>query len=108
DDPRVVEDARQFLTEVKVQRAEVFADDALRTLIFVLLAGGAIYLYRRGTLPGWVMQTALVLLVLIDLWGVDRRYLNEEGLVDADTVEEEIPTYDFDRFLIEQGAGERG
>lgn len=108
DDPRVVEAARQFLTEVKVQRAEVFADDALRTLIFVLLAGGAIYLYRRGTLPGWVMQTALVLLVLIDLWGVDRRYLNEEGLVDADTVEEEIPTYDFDRFLIEQGAGERG
>ncbi|MDZ4701989.1 MAG: YfhO family protein, partial [Rhodothermales bacterium] len=46
----------------------------------------------------------LVLLVLVDLWGVDRRYFNAELLVDAQNSEEQVQTYDFDRFVLDRVA----
>lgn len=107
-DPRVIQTADQYVMQAKEERAGDFTSDALRTLLFVALAGLVLFLYRRGSIPAWALQTALALLVLIDLWGVGRRYLNEEALVPAGQIEDQIQTYDFDRYLIEQGGDERG
>jgi len=107
-DPRVTQAAEQYVTRVKEERVDGFTSDALRTLLFIALAGLALFLYRRGSIPAWVLQSALTLLILIDLWGVGRRYLNEDALAPVSQIEDQIQTYDFDRFLIEQGGEERG
>ena len=59
-------------------RGALLKSDALRSLIFVLLATAAVFLFTsnkknvsRGALIG------LALLTLIDLWAVDKRYLND-------------------------------
>jgi hypothetical protein len=40
--------------------------------------------------------------VLVDLWGVGRRYLNEDHLVQARNVREAVPQHDFDRFILDR------
>ena len=59
-------------------------------------------LFRRETIPAAVLQAGLAVIVVVDLWGVDRRYLSGDQLVAADRVEQTIETFDYDRFLIER------
>lgn len=71
-------------------RKALFTGDSWRSLLFVALAFAALFVYlrlagknsqngRKGLTVGVVM--VLVLLTVIDLWGVDRRYLNESNFV---------------------------
>lgn len=102
DDPRVAQAAGQFIGEARTKRADMFSDDALRTLMVLLLAFGALVAFRKEKVPGWAMQAVLVLLVAIDLGGVGRRYFNEDRLAPSPDPEAQIPTYDFDRFILQQ------
>ncbi|MCH8961594.1 MAG: hypothetical protein IH820_09810 [Bacteroidetes bacterium] len=102
DDPRVAQTAEQVISGAKTNRADMFSDDALRTLIFLLLAAGALVAFRKEKVPGWVMQAVLVLLVAIDLGGVGRRYFNEDRMAEAPDPAAQIPTYDFDRFILQK------
>ncbi|MBR3940312.1 MAG: hypothetical protein IKJ67_10145 [Bacteroidales bacterium] len=63
-------------------RKTLLISDSLRSLMLILLSAGAIWLYNTDKLK---KQNYLVLiligLVVFDLWGVDRRYLNENNWV---------------------------
>jgi len=98
DNPRVQQTVRQQMQKLKTQRRGAFATDTQRTLLFLSLAAGALVLYRRETIPGWVAGLGVVAIVTIDLWGVDSRYMNEERYSSGDT-EQNIPTYQFDQFI---------
>lgn len=102
EDPRVTQTARQYVADLREQRADMFSDDALRTLLFLLLTGLVFLAYRKEKAPAWAVPGALALFVVVDLWGVGHRYLNEEILVPDTGLEQQIPTYDFDRYLLEQ------
>ncbi|MEX0822330.1 MAG: YfhO family protein [Rhodothermales bacterium] len=110
DDPRVRSSVEAYLEEQRASRIETFQTDMLRSLIFVFLAAVSILLFRKGNLPRWAMQAAIVLLVVVDLWGVGRRYFNDDHLVRAGEVEDRIATYDFDEFINqrEEAAGGMG
>ena len=100
--PQVQQFVQQEIAQRRESRADAFGADAWRTLIFLALAGGLLVLYRRGTVPTWAMQAGLALLVMIDLLGVDRRYLNEGALRTSEVAEAEIPAFGFDQFILEQ------
>lgn len=72
----------QFLNEVKKEligaRASIFASDALRTLAFVFGCLLFIYLFIISIVNKYVLYGAIGLLVLIDLWTVDIRFLNND------------------------------
>lgn len=59
-------------------RMDAFSSDAMRSLIFVLLAGALLYLY---TTTDFVkvqhVLAVLIVLVLVDEWQVSKRYLND-------------------------------
>lgn len=59
-------------------RHSLVAADSLRSLIFVLLGGGALYWWIKGGKKGYVAG-ALGVLILVDLYGVDKRYVNHES-----------------------------
>ncbi|MCB9180018.1 MAG: hypothetical protein H6593_01030 [Flavobacteriales bacterium] len=63
---------------IKSLRMEVFRADVLRSLVFVLLAGGLVFLAGRRKVGRPVFLAVLGLLVLVDLWAVDKRYVNNE------------------------------
>ncbi len=64
-------------------RAALLRSDSWRSLAFVLLAAVAIWLYvNEKVKKAGIIIGALIVLVLIDLWRVDRRYLDESNFSD--------------------------
>jgi len=102
---------RQFyqrLDRRKGQRREAFQADATRTLLAVGVVLLLLWLYRRKTLSAWTAGGLVVLIVVIDLWGVDRRYLGSGNLAPKQELEAEIPTTRVDQFVkqkVEEAGG---
>ena len=100
-DPRVAQAAAEYMDGLADDRLDLFTTDATRT-IFVVGAGIAIIWFLfSGTLTTPVAVSAVILVGLVDLYGVAHRYLNEDGLSNRD-LERNIPMYDFDRFLVQK------
>jgi hypothetical protein len=70
-----------MMAAIRQDRAAIFATDSFRSLIFILLAGAAIWAMINEKIKKPVFFTALILLILIDMWSVNRRYLNSESFV---------------------------
>ena len=71
-------------------RKHLFTADTWRSLLFVALAFGALWFYlwrsnrsnqKSQTTSATVVSLVLILLVVVDLWGVDRRYLNDKNYI---------------------------
>ncbi|MGN6646663.1 MAG: hypothetical protein ACTHJT_09035 [Cytophaga sp.] len=59
-------------------RAAALSADAVRSLLFILLAGGILYLYAAtDVLKVEYLILALTLFILVDEWQVSKRYLND-------------------------------
>ena len=57
--------------------------DAFRSLIFVGLAFGLVWLYLKAKINTVTVSALFLVLTLADLWLVDKRYLNENSYRDA-------------------------
>jgi hypothetical protein len=67
--------------------------DALRSLIFVVLTFGVLWaLVEKKVQKINYVIIALVVLVLVDMWGVDKRYLNDNNFVDKKKAFAILPT----------------
>ncbi len=77
-----------FVEAIREDRMSLFTSDAIRSLIFVLLTAAVLWFFMKGTLKKGFTVAALCVLVLVDLVGVDRRYVNEEDFVQARLVDE--------------------
>jgi len=78
-------------------RADLLRSDSWRSIIFILLTGGVLWLYNNEKLKKAGVAIAIVgVLVLIDLWGVDRRYLNKDNFCEKRQLELRRDKYDYD------------
>lgn len=71
----------QIMPQIELARKAIFKADALRSLIFIALAFGALFLYYTNKLKRELFFAALGVFVLIDLWSVAQRYLNDKSFV---------------------------
>ncbi len=107
-DPMVVQQVRQtterILVETRTERATLLTSDAWRGLLLLGLALAIVAARVWGKIPSWAALGGLALLVTIDLWGVGRRYFNED--VDAlrrrSDLAVAVPEADADRFIEER------
>ena len=72
-----------FVDALKEDRKTFFSQDTLRTLILVLLSAGAIFMYLKQKLSENLVIGIFALLILFDLVGVDRRYVNTDNFVSS-------------------------
>ena len=78
-------------------RAHLLKSDSWRSLIFILLTGVTLWLYNNEKLKKASVAIAIVgVLVLIDLWGVDRRYLNKDNFCEKRQLELRRDQWDYD------------
>jgi hypothetical protein len=61
---------------IRADRESMMRSDALRSLIFIVLAVGILYFYLKDKLSATIAIVGIGILVLTDLWTVDKRYLN--------------------------------
>ncbi len=77
-----------FLEAIREDRMSLFTSDAIRSLIFVVLTAAVLWFFMKGTLKKGFAIAALCVLMLVDLVGVDRRYVDEDAFVQAKFVDE--------------------
>lgn len=68
-------------------RKDLLVSDSMRSLILILLAAATIWLFNNNKLKNqnWVV-VAIIALTLFDLWGVDKRYLNDNNFVNKNKI----------------------
>jgi len=76
-----------FISNLEGARISIFKADVMRSLLFVLLGSGLIFLYQRNVLKKNMLIISMGLLVMADMFPVNKRYLNEENFVDAEKLE---------------------
>lgn len=76
-------------------RKALFVRDSWRSLIFVVLAFGILWLYINDKLKkAWLALVPLAILITVDLWGVDRRYIAKDDFVKARNLDFKPADYD--------------
>ena len=62
-------------------RIALLRSDSFRSMLFILAAALPLWLYAKGKLKAGWMIAALGVLVVLDLWPVDKRYFNDANFV---------------------------
>lgn len=73
-----------YYTALLMDRASLASADALRSLIFILLGAALLVWFwksKNKKSTGMFVSAGIALLILVDLWTVDRRYLNDSNYV---------------------------
>lgn len=65
-----------LLSAIEDDRKRLFSADIIRSIVFVILAGAGLWLFLKKMLKLNYLIAGLAILVLIDLWSVNKRYLN--------------------------------
>ncbi|MCS2890914.1 YfhO family protein [Parabacteroides faecis] len=73
-----------YYTALLMDRASLASADALRSLIFILLGAALLLWYwkaKNKKTASLIVSAGMAVLILVDLWSVDRRYLNDGNYV---------------------------
>lgn len=73
-------------------RESIFKADAVRSLIIILIGTGIIALYYWRKINLTNMTILVGLLILVDLWSVDKRYLNDNKYISPQEVNQRAHT----------------
>lgn len=81
-----------FLDAIHKDRGRLLKIDAFRSIVYIVLGVGVIWFYINKKLKIQYFYAGLAILVLFDLWGVDKRYLNSEDFERPKKAREITPT----------------
>jgi hypothetical protein len=70
-----------YVNAMYQDRADMVRKDALRSLAFIILGAGVVFLVIKKKLNPKIAVAALGVIVLVDMWPIDKRYLNDDNFV---------------------------
>jgi hypothetical protein len=83
----------QILDILRNHRQSMLTKDAVRSLIFVVLAFGVVWAFVEKKIQKVnYLLIALIILVMVDMWGISRRYLNDNHFTDKRQARAILPT----------------
>ncbi|MCX6258474.1 MAG: YfhO family protein [Bacteroidia bacterium] len=74
-------DAGWPVDAIRLDRISYLKGDAIRSLVFVLLTAGLLWVFYVKKISKGLLFAGLALLVIVDLWPVNKRYLNDNYFV---------------------------
>jgi len=90
------------INEIKRLRLSLVSADALRSLIIGLIATLCMWLYSRRKIKSTpALAGIMTALCLVDLYAVDKRYVNSENFVDPLPAEQSFEMNDADRQILQ-------
>lgn len=78
---------RTYFSALKSDRQAFYLSDMWRSLGFMLVLIVTLFLYAKNKIKPAVVYATLILFVIIDLFGVSKRYLKDDNFVDAEELE---------------------
>ncbi|MFN6038560.1 MAG: YfhO family protein [Bacteroidota bacterium] len=95
-----LEGYKKFLPELEKPRISIFRKDVARSLGFILVAAALIFLFADGKISRNIILPSLGILILIDMWMINSRYLNEDSYKDKNE-ETEFAQNPADNFILQ-------
>lgn len=77
-DERLASYPEWFLDALRKDRASLLRSDALRSLFFVIAFAAVVWFFVKQKISSVVAGSLMVLLVLIDMFGISKRFINSE------------------------------
>ena len=98
-------DAQRFpdwlIDSVIADRKSLLRIDAFRSFAFVVLAAGTLYAWSIKKLNTTTFIAVLGVLILVDLWPVDKRYLNNDNFVSKREAQNPFPEMPVDKAILQ-------
>lgn len=99
--PQYATQFRQFMAELEAARIQIFRHDAIRSFLLIALAFVITWYYANKKLKlAWFLG-GLALLITVDLWLVDRRYLNDENFITKKQQENTVAASQADNLILQ-------
>jgi len=92
--------AQSIASALREDRISLERTDAIRTLIFVVVAFGLLWAFVKQKINLTVMSIALFALVLVDMWQIDKRYLKDANFQDKVDAEAAVKPREVDQFIM--------
>ena len=90
-----------FANELENVRTAIFKHDAIRSFLYIYIAAILILLSISGKINKKYMFPALALLVLLDMYTIDKRYLNKDNFVDKRKADKPFVMSDVDKKILQ-------
>lgn len=90
-----------FAQALQSDRASLLRMDAFRSFIFITLTAALIWFYLKNKLKLLYLSAGLLLLILIDQWSINKRYLNSDNFVSAKQAKEQFTPTEIDRQILQ-------
>ena len=90
----------QFASQLEDVRVAIFRKDTLRSLLFIILAAVPLFLYGKGKLKGQIAFPILAVLVLVDMFPIDKRYLNNDKFVSKEQYSKPFTASAADQYIL--------
>lgn len=89
-----------FVDNLENTRMSIFKADAIRSFLFVTLAAAFLLIFAMKKFPTKLFLLGITALVIIDMWPIDRRYLNDDNFVSKRKVERPFTKTAADDFIL--------
>src|SRR5690554_2104474 len=91
--------AQSIFNALIKDRTSMARNDAFRSFIFILLSAGIVWLWVKDKLKPKAAIILLAFAILIDMWAVNRRYLNKDNFVEESVLANQFPEREVDKFI---------
>ncbi|MGH2624403.1 MAG: hypothetical protein ACRDE7_12110, partial [Sphingobacterium sp.] len=91
--------AQQVANALLKDRADMASADAWRSFFIVLLTFGFVWFFIKKKMGIAVLIAGIGVITLVDLWSLDKRYLNNDSFVEKETYDRPIREREVDQLI---------
>ena len=90
-----------LMANLEEVRVSLFTADAWRSFFIIVLGAGLMWRYGMGKLKPTVLVGALIVLCLVDMWDVNKRYLYDDQFVEKQVQTEGFQQTETDKMILQ-------
>lgn len=93
-----------FANELEKVRIAIFKSDAIRSFLFITVAAIILLININGKLKNNVMFVMLAALVVLDMFPINKRYLNNDNFIDSRRFEKPFVMSEIDKQILQDNS----
>ena len=93
-----------FASQLEEVRMAIFRKDALRSLAFIILSAIPLFLYGKGKLKAVPTFAILAVLIIVDMFPIDKRYLNDNNFIDKAKIDKPFAASAANQYILNDNA----
>jgi hypothetical protein len=90
-----------YMDNLEIARIAIFKISVLRSVLIILLGAGILFIYSRvKKMSKYIVYAALGLLIMVDMWTLDKRYINDKNFTQPKNVDVPFIASSADNYIL--------